>query len=71
MGMLCGEDAFKSQFNGVNTDAFVLNKAGGVPLTMRSILYPALRLLPVQSSMQLIPLSLFMRHLSSKGGISV
>lgn len=29
MGMLCGEDAFKSQFNGVNTDAFVLNKAGG------------------------------------------
>ena len=29
MGMLCGEDAFKSQFNGVNTDAFVLNKTGG------------------------------------------
>lgn len=29
MGMLCGEDAFKSQFNGVNTDAFVLNKSGG------------------------------------------
>ena len=29
MGMLCGEDAFKSQFNGVNTDAFILNKTGG------------------------------------------
>ena len=29
MGMLCGEDAFKSQFSGVNTDAFTLNKAGG------------------------------------------
>ncbi len=29
MGMLCGEDAFKSQFNGVKTDAFLLNKAGG------------------------------------------
>jgi RnfABCDGE-type electron transport complex G subunit len=29
MGMLCGEDAFKSQFSGVNTDAFILNKAGG------------------------------------------
>lgn len=29
MGMLCGEDAFKSQFSGVKTDAFVLNKAGG------------------------------------------
>ena len=29
MGMLCGEDAFRSQFAGVNTDAFTLNKAGG------------------------------------------
>ena len=29
MGMLCGEDAFKSQFSGVNTDSFILNKAGG------------------------------------------
>jgi RnfABCDGE-type electron transport complex G subunit len=29
MGMLCGEDAFKSQFSNVNTDAFVLNKSGG------------------------------------------
>jgi RnfABCDGE-type electron transport complex G subunit len=29
MGMLCGEDAFKSQFSGVNTDAFILNKNGG------------------------------------------
>lgn len=29
MGMLCGEDAFKSQFTGVNTDRFILNKAGG------------------------------------------
>lgn len=29
MGMRCGESAFKDQFNGVNTDAFVLNKAGG------------------------------------------
>lgn len=29
MGMLCGEDAFKSQFTGVTTDAFILNKAGG------------------------------------------
>lgn len=29
MGMLCGEDAFKSQFSGVQTDAFTLNKAGG------------------------------------------
>ena len=29
MGMLCGEDAFKSQFSGVQTDAFILNKAGG------------------------------------------
>ncbi len=29
LGMLCGEDAFKSQFAGVNTDAFILNKAGG------------------------------------------
>ncbi len=28
MGMLCGEDAFKSQFSGVNTDAFILNKSG-------------------------------------------
>lgn len=29
MGMLCGEDAFKSQFEGVSTDAFILNKSGG------------------------------------------
>lgn len=29
LGMLCGEDAFKSQFAGVNTDKFILNKAGG------------------------------------------
>ena len=29
LGMLCGEDAFRSQFAGVNTDAFTLNKAGG------------------------------------------
>lgn len=28
MGMLCGEDEFKSQFEGVNTDAFILNKSG-------------------------------------------
>lgn len=29
MGMLCGEDSFRDQFSGVNTDAFILNKAGG------------------------------------------
>lgn len=29
MGMLCGEDNFKSQFSGVKTDSFILNKAGG------------------------------------------
>lgn len=29
MGMLCAEPAFKDQFAGVNTDAFILNKAGG------------------------------------------
>lgn len=29
MGMLCGEDAFKSQFAGVNVEKFTLNKAGG------------------------------------------
>lgn len=29
MGMLCGEDKFKSQFAGVKTDAFVLLKSGG------------------------------------------
>ncbi|MDO5336616.1 MAG: FMN-binding protein [Eubacteriales bacterium] len=29
MGMLCGEDAFKSQFSGVNVDKFILNKSGG------------------------------------------
>lgn len=29
MGMLCGEDAFRSQFSGVNTGAFILNKTGG------------------------------------------
>ncbi|MCC8065934.1 MAG: FMN-binding protein [Clostridiales bacterium] len=28
MGMRCDEDAFKDQFSGVNTDAFVLNKSG-------------------------------------------
>lgn len=28
MGMLCGEEAFRSQFSGVQTDAFLLNKAG-------------------------------------------
>ncbi len=28
MGMLCGEAAFKDQFAGVKTDAFVLNKTG-------------------------------------------
>ncbi|MCD8196659.1 MAG: FMN-binding protein [Lachnospiraceae bacterium] len=29
MGMLCDEDSFKSQFAGVNTDKFILNKSGG------------------------------------------
>lgn len=29
MGMLCGEEPFKSQFAGVNTERFVLNKGGG------------------------------------------
>ncbi len=29
MGMLCAEPEFKDQFNGVLTDAFILNKAGG------------------------------------------
>lgn len=29
MGMLCAEDAFKGQFAGVKTDAFILNKNGG------------------------------------------
>lgn len=29
MGMLCGEDAFKSQFSGVTVEKFTLNKAGG------------------------------------------
>lgn len=29
MGMLCGEEAFKGQFSGVNTERFILNKAGG------------------------------------------
>lgn len=28
LGMLCQEDEFRSQFSGVNTDAFVLNKSG-------------------------------------------
>lgn len=28
MGMKCGEDEFKSQFNGVNTDQFTLDKSG-------------------------------------------
>ena len=29
MGMRCGDDEFKNQFNGVKTNAFLLNKAGG------------------------------------------
>jgi RnfABCDGE-type electron transport complex G subunit len=29
MGMRCAEDEFKSQFDNVNTDAFILNKSGG------------------------------------------
>jgi RnfABCDGE-type electron transport complex G subunit len=29
MGMLCAEPTFKDQFNGVNTDQFILNKSGG------------------------------------------
>ncbi len=29
LGMLCGEDDFKSQFSGVQTEKFTLNKAGG------------------------------------------
>lgn len=29
LGMLCAEDAFKGQFAGVNTERFILNKAGG------------------------------------------
>lgn len=29
MGALCAEDAFKSQFTGVKTDSFILNKNGG------------------------------------------
>lgn len=29
LGSFCGEDAFKDQFAGVNTDRFILNKAGG------------------------------------------
>ncbi|MGN0335125.1 MAG: FMN-binding protein [Lachnospiraceae bacterium] len=29
MGMLCTEDEFKDQFAGVQTDRFILNKAGG------------------------------------------
>lgn len=29
LGMLCAEDAFKGQFAGVNTEQFILNKAGG------------------------------------------
>lgn len=29
MGMKCGEEDFKNQFDGVKTDAFILNKAGG------------------------------------------
>ncbi|MDO4297430.1 MAG: FMN-binding protein [Lachnospiraceae bacterium] len=28
MGMKCGEDEFKNQFNGVNTDQFTLDKSG-------------------------------------------
>jgi Na+-translocating ferredoxin:NAD+ oxidoreductase RnfG subunit len=27
--MRCAEDEFKSQFDNVNTDAFILNKSGG------------------------------------------
>ena len=29
MGMKCADAEFKDQFNGVNTDKFTLNKAGG------------------------------------------
>lgn len=29
LGMLCGEENFRSQFSGVQTDQFILNKAGG------------------------------------------
>jgi RnfABCDGE-type electron transport complex G subunit len=29
MGMKCDESEFKDQFNGVNTDKFILNKSGG------------------------------------------
>lgn len=29
LGMLCAEEPFKGQFAGVNTDRFILNKAGG------------------------------------------
>ncbi len=29
LGMLCGEDEFRSQFSGVKVDKFILNKAGG------------------------------------------
>lgn len=29
LGMLCGEDDFRGQFSGVQTDHFILNKAGG------------------------------------------
>ncbi len=29
LGMLCGEDEFKSQFSGVNVEKFTLNKSGG------------------------------------------
>ncbi|MDE6589527.1 MAG: FMN-binding protein, partial [Oscillospiraceae bacterium] len=29
LGSLVGEDSFKGQFAGVNTDRFILNKSGG------------------------------------------
>ena len=29
MGMRCGDEEFRSQFSGVKTDSFTLNKAGG------------------------------------------
>nr|WP_325222795.1 FMN-binding protein [uncultured Oscillibacter sp.] len=29
LGSLCGEEPFMGQFTGVNTDRFILNKAGG------------------------------------------
>ena len=29
MGMRCDEDAFKSQFTGIQADSIILNKSGG------------------------------------------